>query len=64
MGAVIDKDPAAVSLGRKGGRAGTGASKRRSAEHYRRMVEAREKKTEKPSGLIPITPSLESGEVN
>lgn len=29
-----DKDPAAVSLGRRGGRAGTGEAKRRSAEHY------------------------------
>ena len=44
MGSVNRKDPAAVSLGRKGGKAGKGASKRRSAEHYRKMVEARKKK--------------------
>jgi hypothetical protein len=44
MGAVKKKDPAAVSLGRKGGKAGTGAAKRRSAKHYRKMVEARKKK--------------------
>ena len=41
---MTGKDPAAVSLGRKGGKAGKGASKRRSAEHYRKMVEARKKK--------------------
>jgi len=29
------KNPAAVSLGRLGGKAGTGASKRRDPEHYR-----------------------------
>jgi hypothetical protein len=59
MGAMTGKDPAAVSLGRKGGKAGTGASKRRSAEHYRRMVDAREKKTsEKPPEQL--TPQKES----
>lgn len=35
------KNPAAVSLGRRGGKAGTGAAKRRSAEHYKRMAAAR-----------------------
>jgi hypothetical protein len=51
---LAGKDPAAVSLGRKGGKAGTGASKRRSAEHYRKMVEAREKKAaEKPHEQPP-----------
>jgi hypothetical protein len=29
----VAKDPAAVSLGRRGGRAGTGASKRRTRKH-------------------------------
>jgi len=31
-----DASAAAAALGRKGGRAGTGAAKRRSTEHYRR----------------------------
>jgi len=35
------KDPAAISLGRKGGKAGRGDDKRRSPEHYRMMVERR-----------------------
>lgn len=42
------KDPAAVSLGRKGGEAGKGAAKRRPSAHYRKMqkksVEARAKR--------------------
>lgn len=33
------KNPAAVALGRRGGKAGTGAAKRRSGEHYRFMQE-------------------------
>jgi hypothetical protein len=47
------KDPAAVALGRKGGKAGTGESKRRSGEHYRQMqeksAEARRAKKENTS---------------
>ena len=35
------KDPAAVSLGRKGGKAGTGAAKKRSAAFYREQGKAR-----------------------
>jgi hypothetical protein len=38
------KDPAAVSLGRKGGLAGRGASKARDPEKMRRAVQAREAK--------------------
>lgn len=33
-------------IGEKGGSAGRGASKRRSPEHYAKMVEARKKKRE------------------
>lgn len=43
----MKKDPAAVSLGRKGGSAGFGECKRRSPEHYKKMVEARKKNREK-----------------
>jgi hypothetical protein len=46
---MTDKNPAAVELGRKGGSAGSGASKRRSPEHYREMVEARKKKRKQNS---------------
>jgi hypothetical protein len=38
------KDPAAVSLGRKGGKAGKGASQRRSPEFYREQGKARAEK--------------------
>ena len=44
-----EKNPAAVALGKKGGSAGRGASKRRDPEHYRKMVEARKKKREQNS---------------
>lgn len=33
---------AASALGKKGGSSGRGLSKRRSAEHYRKMVKARQ----------------------
>lgn len=45
------KNPAAVSLGRLGGKAGTGAKKRRDPEHYQRIskqgVQARKAKRAK-----------------
>jgi hypothetical protein len=41
---LIGKDPAAVSLGRKGGKAGKGAAKKRSAEFYREQGKARAEK--------------------
>lgn len=45
----MTEGPTASEIGRKGGKAGKGAAKRRSAEHYRKMVEARDKKApEKP----------------
>ena len=31
-------------IGRKGGKSGSGDSKRRAPEHYKKMVEARKKK--------------------
>jgi len=34
----LPKNPAAVALGRLGGRAGTGASKRRSEAHYAKIA--------------------------
>lgn len=42
---MTTKNPAAVELGRLGGKAGKGDAKRRSPEHYRKMVEARKNKT-------------------
>lgn len=42
----MTKNPAAVELGRLGGKAGKGDAKRRSPEHYRKMAEARMKKQE------------------
>ncbi|MGW8324126.1 MAG: hypothetical protein ACWGNI_00390 [Desulfobacterales bacterium] len=41
---MTTKNPAAVELGRLGGKAGKGDAKRRSPEHYRKMVEARQAK--------------------
>ena len=40
-------------IGRKGGQSATGEKKRRSQEHYKRMVEARRQRKlqEKPSDL-------------
>jgi hypothetical protein len=63
----MSKDPAAVAFGRKGGKAGTGAAKRRPPAHYRKMARARAKKraeviTERvvfhPDEDIPLTISL------
>ncbi|MDD5302411.1 MAG: hypothetical protein PHS14_04805 [Elusimicrobia bacterium] len=51
------KDPAAVSLGRKGGKAGRGDAKRRSAEHYRKMIDAREKKADEKPPEPPPPPT-------
>ena len=34
------KNPAAVTLGRLGGKAGTGDAKRRSPEHYAKLAKA------------------------
>ena len=36
-----------AEIGRKGGKAANGAKKRRSPEHYKKMVEARWKKRKK-----------------
>jgi hypothetical protein len=38
---MTDKNPAAVALGKLGGKAGTGAAKRRSAAFYREQGKAR-----------------------
>lgn len=42
MTKTTKKNPAAVALGRSGGKAGTGASKRRSPEHYQRLKNAKQ----------------------
>jgi len=49
------KNPAAVALGRLGGRAGTGASKRRSKRHYQRAGRAWGK-----TGAARMTPEQRS----
>ena len=47
------KNPAAVALGRRGGRAGTGAAKARTSAQARAAALARWAKSSKPSTKSP-----------